>query len=83
MHFYSLDDDKFNISGERVRAARLRAGLSQEQLAAKLQLEGVQLGQMAISRIENGKRVLADFEILALSLVLDVEPSWLIMGEEK
>lgn len=83
MHFYSYDDDRFNISGERVRAARVRAGLSQEQLAARLQLEGVQLGQMAISRIETGKRVLADFELLALSMVLDVDPSWLMLGDKE
>ena len=36
-----------NISGERVRLARERAGLSQEQLAARLQLDGLGLAQKA------------------------------------
>ena len=46
-----------NIAGMQVRAARERAGLSQEQLAARLQLEGLNLSQKAISRIETGDRI--------------------------
>lgn len=46
-----------NASGEQVRSCREAAGLSQEQLAAKLQLAGLNLGQKAISRIETGERI--------------------------
>lgn len=41
-----------NISGERVREARERAGLSQERLAYKIQIAGLDITQKAISRIE-------------------------------
>ena len=56
----------------QVRAARERAGLSQEQLAARLQLEGLNLSQKAISRIETGDRIVADFELLFLAKSLGV-----------
>ena len=48
---------------------RIREGkkLSQEQLAAWLQLEGLSINQKAISRIETGERVVADYELLYLA----------------
>lgn len=53
---------------------RIREGkkLSQEQLAAWLQLEGLNINQKAISRIETGERVVADYELLYLAKVLRV-----------
>ncbi|MEE0768160.1 MAG: helix-turn-helix transcriptional regulator [Christensenellales bacterium] len=53
---------------------RIREGkkLSQEQLAAWLQLEGLSINQKAISRIETGERVVADYELLYLAKVLRV-----------
>ena len=39
-----------NISGERVREARERADLSQERLAYKIQIAGLDITQKAISR---------------------------------
>ena len=71
MQLYTLGD-RFNLCGERVREARMRMGWSQEELAAKLQLAGLQLGQMAVSRIETGKRVVPDFELPILAEVLRV-----------
>ena len=73
--------DRFNLCGERVREARMRMGWSQEELAAKLQLAGLQLGQMAVSRIETGKRVVPDFELPILAEVLRVSTDWLL-GKE-
>ena len=69
---------KCNICGERVRLARERYGLSQEELAAKIQLNGHSLTQKAISRIEMGLRVVPDFEIPLLASALNVDPLWLI-----
>lgn len=73
--------ERFNLCGERVRDARAKAGWSQEQLAAKLQLAGLQLGQMAVSRIETGKRVVPDFELPIIAEVLGVTTDWLL-GKE-
>ena len=80
MRLYTLGD-RFNLCGERVSEARMRMGWSQEELAAKLQLAGLQLGQMAVSRIETGKRVVPDFELPILAEVLRVSTDWLL-GKE-
>lgn len=74
MRLYTLGD-RFNLCGERVREARMRMGWSQEELA------GLQLGQMAVSRIETGKRVVPDFELPILAEVLRVSTDWLL-GKE-
>ena len=79
MRLYTLNG-KCNISGERVREARLRLGMSQETLSIKLQLAGLQMGQMAVSRIETGKRLVPDFELPVLAAVLHVTVDWLLGG---
>ena len=58
--------------------ARIRAGLSQEQLAAKIQLSGHAITQKAISRLEVGSRVVPDYEIPLLADALSVSPLWLL-----
>lgn len=71
-----------NCSGMRIRQRREELGLSQEQLAARLQLYGLELGQKAISRMETGLRVIADYELLWLARALETPSSWLL-GEEE
>ena len=66
--------EKLNISGSLCAGARIERGLSQEQLAAKLQLLGYSIGQKAVSRMETGDRVAADYELLLLAQVLGVSP---------
>ena len=69
---------RYNISGKNIKVARERCKLSQEQLAAKLQLAGLSLTQKAISRIETGERVVADFELQYFAAVLGVKITWLL-----
>ncbi len=71
-------EGKCNICGDRVRIAREKASLSQEALAAKIQLKGHSLTQKAISRIETGLRVVPDYEIPILADALGVDPLWLL-----
>ena len=71
-------DGKCNICGERVRTAREKQNLSQEALAAKIQLNGHSLTQKAVSRIEMGLRIVPDYEIPLLADALNVDPLWLI-----
>lgn len=72
MKLYKCATGKCNVSGAKIRNLREAAGLSQEQLAAKLQLAGLNLNQKAVSRIETGDRVVPDFELLHFSEVLCV-----------
>lgn len=64
-------DGKCNISGANVREARQRAGLSQEQLAYKIHIAGLDITQKAISRIETGDRIVADYELQYLADALE------------
>ena len=68
-------DGKCNISGCNVRNAREKAGLSQEELAAKMQLNSIELSQKAISRIEKQERFVTDYELLVFASVFGVEIS--------
>ncbi len=71
-------DGRCNVSGERVKAARERAGISQEQLAAKIQLAGLSITQKAVSRIETGDRVVADYELQYLADALGTSVLYLL-----
>ena len=73
-----------NIVGRRVKEARRfhSPSLTQDQLSGKLAIEGVQLDRVAIAKIESGIRSVFDFEIRGLSKALNVEPRWLLEGEE-
>ena len=71
-------EGKYNICGDRVRIARENQRLSQEALAARIQLNGHSLTQKAISRIETGVRVVPDYEIPLLADALKVSPLWLL-----
>ena len=77
MKIYDFDGKK-NISGKRIKEARKRLKLSQDDLAAKLQVSGVIIERNSISRIESGVRFVADYELLILSKVLNVSPSYLL-----
>lgn len=77
MKIYDFNGSK-NICGARVKEARKRLNLSQENLAARLQIEGVILERDSVSRIEIGTRFVADYELLALCKILSVTPSYLL-----
>ena len=69
-----------NVSGRAIRAERERQGLSQEQLAARMQVEGVPLNQNAVSRVETGLRVVSDYELMTFARVLRVTMERLVEG---
>lgn len=60
------------MCGENVKKYRVALKLSQSDLAARLQTMDVLIEQKAISRIEVGDRVVADYELVALSKALGV-----------
>lgn len=72
MKIYKNKDGKCNISGQIIREYREEQGLSQERLAAYLQLAGLDLNQKAISRIETGDRVVPDYELEYFSKTLGI-----------
>lgn len=82
MRLYKYTDSKCNVSGHYIKQLRENAGWSQEQLAAKIQLAGLNLNQKAISRIETGDRVVPDFELLYFSCVFHV-PICTLLGKNE
>ncbi len=77
MKIYDFNGSK-NICGARVKEARKKLKLSQENLAARLQVEGVNIERDSVSRIEIGTRFVADYELLALCKALSVSPEYLL-----
>lgn len=80
MKIYSYHGKK-NISGNKIREARVIQRMSQSELAARLQVEGVTLERDSISRIEIGTRFVSDYELLIFSKVLKVNIEWLLSEE--
>ena len=81
MKIYDYNGKK-NICGERLRQARVIQRLRQEDLAAKVQTQGVNMERDSISRIEIGTRFVADFELKIFAEVLGVSVNWLLGIDE-
>ena len=62
-----------NIVGPIVRQLREKKGLTQPQLAAKLNVEGWDISRETLAKIESQIRWVADFEVLKLAGGLGVE----------
>ncbi|MBR5253381.1 MAG: helix-turn-helix transcriptional regulator [Clostridia bacterium] len=77
MKIYDFNGRK-NICGKRIKEARNKLKLSQQELAAKLQVEGVNIERDSISRIEKGTRFVADYELLILCKILNITPAYLL-----
>ena len=69
---------KKNICGNRIKESRISQKISQTDLAARLQIEGVILERDSLSIIENGIRIVKDYEIIVFSRVLNVPILWLL-----
>ena len=65
-----------NVVGSRIRDARRgkRHRVTQVELAARLQAMGLEIDQSAISKIENGERLITDMEIVAICRALGISP---------
>lgn len=59
---------------------RAKPSVTQTDLAARLQVEGLRLERVTISKIETGYREVTDVEAMAIAKALGVSISWL-MGE--
>ena len=65
-----------------MREARILQRISQAELAAKMQVEGVILERDSISRIEIGTRFVTDYELKIFAKVLKVNIEWLLQENE-
>lgn len=59
--------------GNNIRNLREKRNLTQEQVAAKLQINGCDITRSAVAKIEVGQRHLYPDEIILLKQILNVE----------
>ncbi len=72
-----------NIAGPVIRRLRVARGWTQADLAAKLQLFGLELERSDVAKLESQLRSIFDFELFILSAVLEVSPADLNPGLKK
>lgn len=72
-----------NKCGKRVKLARVEKDMTQLDLATALNIDcDIEISSTGVSDLENGKRFVKDFEIIALAEVLDKHPMWLLFGDK-
>lgn len=67
-----------NVIGKRLREARVAAGVSQGQLAAKMQTLGINIDQQMLSKIERNQRIVTDYELACFCVIFAVEEKALL-----
>ncbi len=77
MKIYNYNN-KSNVIGPQLKRMRKQRKLSQDILAAKMQLLDIELSQKVISRIEKQERFVSDYELCAFAQVLNVDIYWLL-----
>ncbi len=75
---------KGNICGDRVRLGRAmqKPPMKQEDLAREINLMGMEITPLIISRIEKNQRHVCDGELLMLARALGVTMEWLCGVED-
>lgn len=63
---------KRNIIGDNVRSLRKELKLTQEELTAKLQTEGLNIDRPMLTKIELKQREVYDYEALSIANALDI-----------
>ena len=63
-----------NLIGHRLHDLRISQHLTQRQLAARMQLAGMEMNEVTILRIEKGVRLVPDYEVAELAKALGVKP---------
>jgi len=72
-----------NVVGPQIRKRRYRLGFSQEEMAARCQMAGLDISRSTLAQIEIRFRYVSDEELLLLASVLNVSPNDLYPPELK
>lgn len=73
-------NDSYNITGNNILRIRKEKKVTQEDLCARMQVMGYQISRSDISKLENGKKFIADFEVYGFAKALKVSISDLFDG---
>lgn len=72
-----------NIIYKQLKFQRIKANLTQGELAAKMQIMGINMDQQTVSRIERNERIVTDYELACLYRILHVSEQDLLQDFEK
>ena len=74
-----------NICGDRVRLGRAmqKPPMTQDDLAREINLMGMEITPLIISRIEKNQRHVCDGELKMLAKAVGVSMEWLCSGDEE
>lgn len=68
-----MDKNYDKLFGQNIRKMRRAVGMTQEQLAVKLQLAGCDITRSALAKIEVGQRHIYPDEIKLLKIVMKLD----------
>lgn len=71
-------ENKSNVIGNLIKEYRLKKGLSKNELSRQLQLHAVYIDMTELHRMETGRMIIKDFELIALCKVLNIDYNDLI-----
>ena len=74
-----------NICGDKVRLGRAlhKPPMTQDDLAREINLMGMEITPLIISRIEKNQRHVCDAELKVLAKALGVTMEWLCSGDDE
>lgn len=64
---------KPNIAGNIIEKAREDKKLSRDELASELQLLGFNVDRVYVYKVEKNQVLIKDFELVAFSIILDID----------
>lgn len=70
MYQCSKYNNQLNVTGKKIKELRMKNHLSLSALSTKLALMGIDISKPSLHKLETGQRILKDYELYGLSIVL-------------
>lgn len=83
MYQSSKYNNKLNVTGRKIKELRIKNHLSLSNLSIKFALLGIDTSKPSLHKLENGNRVIKDYELYRLSYVFNIPLSDLLSDFEK
>ncbi len=78
MYQSSKYNNKLNVTGKKIKELRIKNHLSLSNLSIKLALMGIDISKPSLHKLENGNRIIKDYELYGLSEIFNVPVSELL-----
>lgn len=71
-------NDNLNVIGSKIREYREKNKMSLQNLSDELMLIGIDIPKSSLQNIENGKRIVREYELYAFSKVFNISMEYLL-----